>query len=340
MHPQIQASESGSCPICGMDLIPATSGKSTESDPTEIVLSKRANALAQIRTTPVRRLGDGIGQRELVGQVARNQNKTRLVTAWFGGRIDRMRVSAEGERVKRGQTIAQMYSPEIYSAHNDLLIASSQLTRLKDAEPFARRAVESAAEASKTKLRLLGLRDSEIERMANADKAWTSVPVRSPFAGTVIRKLVDEGAYVQAGAPLLELSDLSTLWIELDAYASDVPSLSVGQRVTFTVGSIPGQTFQGDISFIEPVIDSATRTAKVRVDIENDGLLKPGQYVKASIESMLSDATTLVMPATAPLYAGKRSIVYIKRRSIRIARDHDRFDVGRPSRRHLGDLRR
>ena len=314
MHPQIQSPDPGSCPICGMDLIKASTGTSANSiQPDEVKLSARALALAQIQTTRVRTLSGTAAERTLIGRIAKNEDQTKVITAWFGGRIEKLRVSSVGEVVKRYQTIAYLYSPAIYAAHRDLMTAQTQVGKLSGAEDFAKSASLSALESAKMRLRLLGLRNGEIEKMSRAKKAWTRVPIRSPFAGTVVNKRVSEGEYVKEGQPLLEISDLDTIWVELDAYAADLPLISVGQRVSFTVDSIPEEIYEGKVSFIEPFVDSATRTGTVRVELKNDGKLKPGQYVSAKLEGASNASAALVIPRSAPLYAGKRSVVYIEK---------------------------
>ncbi len=315
MDPQVQASEPGSCPICGMDLIPASSSGGNSLSPDEVKLTPRALALAQIQTSVVSPLSGSAARRNLVGRVTKNEDQTKVITAWFGGRIEKLKVSSVGERVKRNQTIAYVYSPGIYAAHRDLMTAQSQIKSLSNADAFARNASLAALDSAKMRLRLLGLKESEVTRMANAKKAWTRIPIRSPFSGTVVQKRVSEGAYVKEGDALLEISNLNSVWVELDAYATDLPLIQVGQSVKFSVDSIPNEVFDGKVSFIEPFVDSATRTGTVRVELENDGKLKPGQYVTASLEGKSFSNTTLVIPRSAPLYAGKRAVVYIEKQT-------------------------
>lgn len=322
MHPQIQQGEPGDCPICGMALVPAstvssdTEGGDDAPPDDHVFLTKRARALAQIRTTEVLPLAESDASRRLLGRVEPAQTRVRTVTAWTNGRIDDLAVDSDGERVRRGQTIATMYSPEIYAAHRDLLAAKEQFERLSGAEGFAQRSAERTIESARQKLRLLGVRDSDLSRMESADAPWTAVPVRSQFSGTVLSRLVDEGNYVQAGTPLFRVADLSKVWIEFDAYASDIPYLRVGENVTFKVESIPGETFSGEITFIDPVVDTKTRTVGVRVEVDNeDGELRPGMFVEGSVDEPSvgpGEPIPLVVPASAVLFSGKRSLVYVE----------------------------
>lgn len=319
MHPQIRKSEPGRCPICGMDLIPVTEGGGSESAPERIALSERAKVLARIRTTPVRRRGVEGAERRLLGRVTYDETRLKTVTSWIGGRIDRLHLSITGERVRRGQTIATLYSPEVYSAHQDLLSAKRQAERLTHGTETARAAASAAIEAARHRLRLLGIPDDEIERMERSERPSDHVAIRSPFAGTVIERIATEGSYVQTGAPLYRVADLTAVWIQLDAYESDLPLLSVGQPVELSVAALPGEPLEGRVAFVDPVVDPRTRTAQVRVEVANeDGRLKPGMFAEAVVrtgrteDSESETETPLVIPETAPLFTGRRSIVYVE----------------------------
>ena len=318
MHPQIRDSEAGQCPICGMDLIPVE-GAATEHDhPERLELSERAKVLARIRTVEARRLGSGRVERRLLGRVDYDERSLRTVTAWIGGRIDRLHVSTTGERVRRGQVIATLYSPEVYSAHQDLIQARQQLERLQEgATPSASRAAEAALDAARDRLRLVGLPEAEIAAMERAAKPSERVRIRTPFGGTVIERLATQGSYVETGSGLYRVADLSTLWVQLDAYESDLPVLKAGQEVRLKVEAAPGEQFTGRVTFVDPIVDPKTRTARVRIEVKNrDRRLRPGMFVEASVQSDARGAPAeeapLVVPATAPLFTGRRSVVYVE----------------------------
>ena len=141
MHPNVQQPEPGLCPLCGMDLIPNTTQTAAASD--RIVLSDRARALARLRTTPVRRQADATADVRLLGRIEPDERSRRNVTTWIGGRIDRLTVNTTGESVGRGRVIATLYSPEVYSAHQDLIAARRQVERLKDSPSDARALAEA-----------------------------------------------------------------------------------------------------------------------------------------------------------------------------------------------------
>jgi len=319
MHPQIRQTEPGQCPICGMDLIAVEQGTATnQGDGRRVSLSERAKILARVRTAKVERLGSGRVERRLLGRVDYDERSLRTVTAWVGGRIDRLHVSTTGERVKRGQVIATLYSPEVYTAHQDLIQARQQFERLQEtATPSAGRSAEAALNASRDRLRLLGVPDGELRAMERADKPSERARIRTPFGGTVIERLATQGNYVETGSGLYRVADLSTLWVQLDAYESDLALLKAGQSVLLRVDALPGEVFKGRVTFVDPVLDPNTRTARVRIEVKNqDRRLRPGMFVEASVQSggagEAAQEAPLVIPATAPLFTGRRSVVYVE----------------------------
>jgi Cu(I)/Ag(I) efflux system membrane fusion protein len=315
MHPQIRQPEPGECPICGMDLIPVEGSAPGEDGESRVSLSERAKILARIRTVEAQRLGSGRIERRLLGRVDYDERSLRTVTAWVSGRIDRLHVSTTGERVKRGQVIATLYSPEVYTAHQDLIQARQQLERLQvGATPSASRAAQAALEAARERLRLLGVPSAEVRTMERATKPSERVRIRTPFGGTVIERIATQGSYVQTGTGLYRVADLSTLWVQLDAYESDLPVLKAGQRVSLRVDALPGEVFEGTVTFVDPVLDPQTRTARVRIEVKNrDRRLRPGMFVEASVQSeTAASETPLVVPATAPLFTGRRSVLYVE----------------------------
>ena len=347
MHPQIRQHEPGKCPICGMDLIPVSHEDAFEGggdDGGRVVLSARARALAKMRTTPVRRQANVAGQLRLLGRFEPNETTFKSITAWTGGRIDRLLVNFTGERVRVGQVIATLYSPEVFAAHQDLILAKRQMERTSApagaerlsspesaassasgasaasaargaGQGTARRAAAAALDAARERLRLLGVPDDALARMEGDERPTREVMIRTPFAGTVIERLATEGAYVTTGTPLYRVANLKTLWVQLDAYESDLSHLLVGQDVKIGVDAWPGETFEGKVTFIDPTINPVRRTAQVRVQVDNpDGRLRPGMFAEATVAAKGADddPTPLVVPASAPLFTGRRALVYVE----------------------------
>ncbi len=313
MHPQIRQGEPGQCPICGMDLIPANGSGASEGTE-RVVLSDRARALASLRTSRVSRQADASASLRLLGRIEPAETTRRNVTTWIGGRIDRLHVNTTGEHIRRGQTIATLYSPDVYTAHQDLITARIQVRKMNGSTDAAGQATQSALQAARQRLRLLGVPEATLDEMAEADEPARQIAIRSPFSGTVIERVATEGAYVQTGASLYRVADLGTLWVQLDAYETDLARLQVGQAVELLVEALPGAVFEGRVDFIEPAVDPRRRTASVRVVVDNpDGQLRPGLFAEAIVQTgSLSESSPLVIPDSAPLFTGRRSVVYIE----------------------------
>ncbi len=319
MHPQIRMDEPGQCPICGMDLIPAATedeedeGEHASTRGELVKLSSRAKALAAIETTRVERASSHTEVR-LLGRVDYDETRIRTVTPWTAGRIDELNVRVTGSRIKRNQVIAKLYSPEIYSAMRDLVAASEQAERLSNGLHGSADMARRALDASIQRLRLLGVPKREIESVVRSKRPPTHVQIRSPFAGTVLERLIDEGQYVSPGTPLYRIADLSRIWVQIDAYETDLPYLHVGQEVVVTVEGLGGDAFTGRTAFIDPVLDEHQRTARVRVEVANPkGRLRPGMFAEAIIETHVSEGVApLVVPVSAPLFTGRRSVVFVQ----------------------------
>jgi len=314
MHPQVRQPQPGQCPICGMDLIPL--GEAAVGD--QVELSDRAAILARIQTVEVVRIATPGVDLRLLGRVEVDESRVRNVSAWIGGRVDKLHVRETGTVVRRGQTIATLYSPEIYAAHQDLLTAAKQVARLRDASEIARSSAEAMLAAARERLNLLGVSEAELDRMATASSPRKSITISTTAGGTVMERLVTEGQYVETGTVLYRITDLSKLWVQLDAYERDLPVLLEGQTVEIQVEALPGERFTGTIAFIDPIVDPRRRVTRVRVEVTNkDGKLSPGMFVEAVVRGELDDDAVgrqkpLVVPSTAPLFTGTRSLVYVE----------------------------
>ncbi|PRP90643.1 Cation efflux system protein CusB precursor [Enhygromyxa salina] len=319
MHPQVRQPEPGACPICGMDLIPLSEHAAGSID--QVELSDRAALLARIETVEVERIATPGVDLRLLGRIEIDESRARNVSAWIGGRVDKLLVRETGASVRRGQAIASLYSPEVYAAHQDLLTAARQVAKLGNASELARSSAEATLAAARERLSLLGLSDAEIERMARAKSPRKSVAISATDGGTVMERLVTQGQYVEAGEVLLRVADLSQLWVQLDAYESDLSALMEGQTVEIEVEALPGERFSGEVAFIDPLVDPRRRVTRVRVEVDNaSGKLRPGMFVEAVVRggpsgegpASASKQKPLVVPVTAPLFTGKRSLVYVE----------------------------
>ncbi|MDO6803868.1 efflux RND transporter periplasmic adaptor subunit [Wenyingzhuangia sp. 1_MG-2023] len=302
MHPQIMKTEPGDCPICGMDLIPAdmgTEGLSVD----QFSLSKNAMALANIETTVV---GDGIdadNNIKLSGKIVENEETNTVQVSYFSGRIERLNVNATGEKIQKGQLLATIYSPELYAAQQELITASA----LKKSQPELYNAVRN-------KLKLWKLSENQIHEIETTKKVKENFPVYATVSGTVLEKLVEEGNAVKQGQALLKIANLTTVWANFDVYEKQIHLFKKGQKINVKTNAVAHTDFEAKVDFIDPVLDLKTRTVKLRAVLKNtEGILKPGMFVEGNFESELAhDQTSFLIPATAVLWTGKRSVVYVK----------------------------
>jgi membrane fusion protein, copper/silver efflux system len=211
-------------------------------------------------------------------------------------------VNFTGEFVTKGQTIALIYSPELIVAQEELLAAA----KYKESQP-------QLYESALRKLKNWKLSDKQISDILVANKALDKFPIMANTSGYVTKKIVQVGDYLMLGAPMYDIVDLSKVWVLLDVYESDLMWVKKGDMVSFTISSLPGKTFSNAISFIDPVIDPVTRVAKARLEIDNQEIiLKPEMFVSATIESKInSKSSIIVIPKSAVMWTGKRSVVYV-----------------------------
>ena len=288
MHPQIKQPEPGDCPLCGMDLIPLKAGVD-DNGPRELTLSEGGRSLADIQVQPVRRQAV-VREVRMVGTIDYDERRLSTITAWVGGRLDRIFVDYTGVTVAKGDHMVWMYSPEILGAQEELLQASIAVRKMAD-NPLAliRNNAQATLEASRDKLRLWGLSLEQIAAIEESGKASDHIQINAPIGGVVIHKNATEGMYVKTGTPIYQIVDLSQVWAQLDAYESDLAWLRYGQEVSFESEAYPGEVFNGRVSFIDPVLSRSTRTVKVRVNVPNeDGRLKPGMFVRAILHSAVA----------------------------------------------------
>ena len=290
MHPQIIRSEKGNCPICGMELVPLTSHEGATTDrPRALSVSDAAKALMDIRTSPVERRRVAVEVR-LTGKVAYDETRLADITAWVGGRLDRLYVDYTGVTVKKGDHMVYMYSPELLSAQEELLesIRAAKALERSDVKVLADGA-DRTVDAARERLRLWGLTPEQIKETEARGTASDHLTIYAPIGGIVIHKYVRQGAYVTTGARIYTIADLAHVWVLLDAYESDLPWLRYGQEVDITTEAYPGEVFRGRIAFIDPVVNPRTRTVRVRVNVANERFrLKPDMFVRAVVHSKLA----------------------------------------------------
>lgn len=305
MHPQIKLPKPGKCPICSMDLIPVHGGKDDMDGLRELSVSENAARLMEIETAPVQRRFVTANVR-MVGKIDYDETRVSYITAWVPGRLDRLFVDYTGVPVKKGDHMVSLYSPELLSAQEELLQAIAGAKSLERSDvAIVRDTTEATIVAAREKLRLWGLTPEQIAAIEQRGTAEDHITINAPVGGIVIHKNAQEGMYVQTGTRIYTIADLSRLWIILDAYESDLQWLKYGQRVTFTPESYPGETFTGTISFIHPVLNEATRTVKMRMNVTNEnGRLKPGMFVRAVAKAGVAAGGRIMDPSLAGKWIG------------------------------------
>jgi Cu(I)/Ag(I) efflux system membrane fusion protein len=301
MHPQIRMPAPGKCPICGMELIPLNQNIAN-IDPNAIHLTREAAQLANVLTSVVTRKKP-VKEVRLYGKVQADERFLQNQVAHIPGRIEKLLVNFTGETVKKGQTLALIYSPELVTAQQELLEAAKS----KQSQP-------EIYEAAKEKLRLWKLTEGQISTIENTGSEQTTFEAVSNTSGIVIDRRVNNGDHVSEGSVLYEIADLSNVWVMFDAYESDLPFLKLGDKLDFTIQAIPGETYTGKINFIDPLVDPVTRVSKIRVETTNhSGKLKPGMFATGIIQANLTEYKDKpIIPRSAVLWTGKRSIVYVK----------------------------
>ena len=302
MHPQIRMEKPGKCPICAMDLIPLVQSGTSESDLEAVHFTKESAALANVLTTTVS-TQNPVKELRLYGKIQADERLLKNQVAYIPGRIEKLMVNFTGEMVRKGQPLALIYSPELVTAQQELLEAA----KTKQAQP-------EIYEAAKEKLHQWKLTDKQIAEIENSGKVQANMEVESTANGIVTARRVNNGDYVSQGSVLYEVSDLSSVWVLFDAYESDLPFLKKGDKIDFSIQALPGSAYSGKIMFIDPVINPVNRVAKVRLEMSNPGAkLKPEMFATGIVKSNLDEfKNKLVIPRSAVLWTGKRSIVYVK----------------------------
>ena len=305
MHPQVRQNEPGSCPICGMDLIPLANNSSTNSNPYVFEMTEDAVQLANIQTMRIGDVGTAsTSSLKLNGKMQANESEAISMVAHLPGRIEKLYVSFTGEKINKGDKIATIYSPELVAAQRELIEAK----KLEDISP-------EILQAAKNKLKYWKVGDKFINQVLDNETVTEKFTIYAEQSGVVMDKKVTVGDYLKVGDVLFNLQNLNKLWALFDVYENDLFQISLGTEVSFTTPSLSNKTFKAKIIFIDPVINASTRVATIRAEINNSNQqLKPEMFISGSIKKLenKSGSTPLTVPKSAVLYTGERSIVYVK----------------------------
>jgi len=302
----------------GMEMVPeeveeppAEAGPSVEGR-ARVQLPERKRQLIGLRTTLVQRkpLTRTINT---VGRVTFDETRLHHVHTKIAGWVERLYANTTGQLVKEGEPLLTIYSPELVASTQEYLIALRGRERLKDATlPSVRESGEQLLASARRRLLLFDLTPQQISALEREGKAPTTMTLYAPIGGHVLTRNVTQGEKIESGMNLLDIADLSRVWVLADIYEYELPFIRQGQRATMTLSYLPGRSFEGPVTLIYPVVTEATRTVKVRIEFPNpDFTLRPEMYAEVEIRSELGEG--LVVPESAVMSTGTRDIAFVDR---------------------------
>ncbi len=293
MHPWVILPAPGDCPICGMDLVPLDPSKfSGEITIDPVVVQNMGVRVEEVATGPL------VKSLRTVGIVDYDEENVRDVNIKVSGWIENLNVDSLGASVRQGEPLFSLYSPQLYSAQEDYLIARRGGNR-------------SLIEAARTRLEYFDISDEQVEALAKRGAPEKTLLIESPFTGIVTQKHANEGMKVEPGMQVYRIADLSKVWVMVTAYEYQLPYIQEGQEAVMTLEYIPGQTFEGKVAYIYPYLDKKTREVQVRLEFDNPtGLLKPGMFASVELRNRLAAEATLA-PRSAVIDTGKRKVAFV-----------------------------
>lgn len=317
MHPWIKSDKPGNCTICGMKLMPVYEGEKGFGDSAEGMVTLGSNIIQVINVQ-----SEEVKKQPLVrtlrvaGRIESDDTKYRRLSAYVDGRIEKLHVNYVGAEVVAGQPLATIYSPMLLTVESEYLTLLKQrpASGTEDLQKEHTRLLDAAIQ----RLKRLGYTDEQVQALAGKPAASARSEVVVPMTGTVVMRNVYEGQYVKEGDVLFEIADFNQMWFVVDVYERDLGWLRPGQKVDVTTPAIPGKTFQASIAFIEPNLNDMTRSARVRVVLENPLLDEGGRKYRALLRGMYADGVikievpdVLAIPRSAILAGGPQAIAYV-----------------------------
>ena len=310
MDPGYVSDKPGKAP-CGMDMVPVYEEEGEAAAPGAIVVSPATVQSMGVRTAKVE--VRPLSRATLaVGTVTFNERNLSTINTKVNGWVERLYINATGDPVRKGQTLLSIYSPDLVSAQDEYLLALRNMKALgKSPVPEMAEGARRLTEASRRRLEYFDISAAQIAALEQTGQVKKHLTLTSPANGIVTKRLVTQGMYVQMGMPLLEVADLSTIWVDADIYQYELPWIKVGQQVEMTLQYLPGETFSGTIDYIYPYLKEQTRTAKVRLKFPNPRLkLKPDMFAQVKIESPVQHQA-VVVPSEAVMDTGAKQHVFL-----------------------------
>ncbi len=308
MHPWITSDKPGNCTICGMQLVPVYEGQEANAAAKDVIsLNRDSLSVLNVATVPVRQI-ELTKSLRFSGILEDDENIHRVIAAFYDGRIDQVYVEHVGQYVEKGQPLAAIYSPEL-------------LYIVREYQNAVRGGNQAVARNAAQRLVQYGLGPEQVAAMGRLPDTVYTIELQAPISGTVVTKKAYKGQYIKTGEPLFEMGDLSRLWFHAEVYERDLPDIRVGQKAVLRTSTVPGRTFEGVVTFIDPNFDPQTRSTKVRVEVDNPSvegevhglrrMLPHRAYAEADIRADLGKV--YVVPRAAVLQDGRRAVVYVEK---------------------------
>jgi membrane fusion protein, copper/silver efflux system len=321
MHPQIQQDHPGTCPICNMELVLKGSGDKMEDtngvkpnkELDEIVLSPSQQVLANVKTLTAE-YGDFTNSIEANGVVKLRDDASRQISSPVKGKITKLYINYEGQKVSKGQKAFELYSPELIATQREFLLAYENYLRAQESTNLGiKESAQSVLNAARQRLLLWFVDEKQINELMETRQVRNSLTYYSDFSGVVTKKYFNEGSWVMEGNTIIDVVNLSSVWIMVNIYENEISKIRTGQSVEIILTGNDDKMIKGKIDYITPFVNTDTRTIEVRITApNNNSTLKPGTYVKAKIKTEKT-YNSIVLPKTAVLRSGKMDMVYIKK---------------------------
>ena len=313
MDPTYIRNEPGKSPM-GMDLVPVYEEEGEEKQPASVIridpvtMQDMGVRLARVERKPL------VKTIRTYGDITYDETRVKVVSAWVGGRIDKLYVDFTGIHVKKGDPLAEIYSPELVTTQQELILALETRGRIWSlGNQEALRMSTSLVEATKQRLLLWGITEEQISEIERTRKVTTHMTIHAPIGGTVIDKQAFEGQYIKEGERLYKIADLSKVWVDVDIYEYELPWVYQGMPAEMDLTYIPGRRFKGRVLYVYPYLEEKTRTAKLRLEFQNpNDQLKPGMYANVYLRPTVAKSS-LVVPQEAVIDTGVRKLVFISR---------------------------
>jgi membrane fusion protein, copper/silver efflux system len=317
MHPSVVSDRPGTCPICAMSLVqqlspaPENDAPTAEKVPAGVSLSTAEQVLANVTTAKVA-FHEFSTETVAAAKVSWDERKLTRVSSRITGRVERLHVDFTGAHVAAGQPLLDIYSPDLVIAQKEYLLAIDSAEKMKESLlPDSQSMMEGLRDAARTRLKLWGVTNAQVTELERTRQPKVTLTVFSPTTGVVTERLVTAGQYVNEGAALFSVAPLSSIWVEAELYESEISKAPVGTPAIVTSEAYPGKELLGRIAFVDPAVNPATRTVKVRIDMPNPGdLLKPEMFVKVVLRGKKMRA--LAIPEDAVVITGERALVWIE----------------------------